>query len=267
MKRESKIIEDKQTEHFNAVMLSPHSDDVALSLGAFLLARPILLNIIIITAFSISECTADDSINDSAIVSSIRKAEDVNFANSLCGHVEVRWLDRQDAPLRLNILDESVFSSNFLYISLDEEKYLTDKIKNECCKIDLLFAPMGLGKHIDHIVVRNAALELLKYGFPLVFYEDIPYAADISLADIDENAKQLEYLTGQSLELFPLKTDVTIEKKISLLSCYRSQMDFRTESRVRLHANRTNCNSVVERVWVSKNSLPGIKLIIKGIDP
>ncbi len=267
MKCESKTIKGKPTKHFNAVMLSPHSDDVALSLGAFLLARSILLNVNIITAFSISECTADDSINDSAIVSSIRKAEDVNFANSLCGHVEVSWLDRQDAPLRLHIPDEAVFSSNPFYMSRDEVQHLADKIKEECCNVDLLFAPMGLGKHIDHIVVRNAALELLKDGFPLVFYEDIPYAADLSLMDIDKNAKQLEYLTGQSLELFPIKTDVTIEKKLALLSCYRSQMDSRTESRVRLHASRTTGNSVVERVWVSKSSLPGMKLIIEGIGP
>ena len=267
MSRERETIKGKPTKHFNVAMLSPHSDDVALSLGAFLLGRCSALNIDIITAFSISECTADDSINDSAIVSSIRKAEDVIFANSLCGHVKVSWLDMQDAPLRLHITDEAVFNSKPSYMSWDEVQYLKAKMKKECCNFDLLFAPMGLGKHIDHIVVRNAALELLKDGFPLIFYEDIPYAADLSLTDIDENAKQLECLSGQSLELFPIETDVTIEKKLGLLSCYRSQMDSRTESRVRLHANRTTGNSVVERVWASKNSLPGMKLIIEGIDP
>jgi LmbE family N-acetylglucosaminyl deacetylase len=265
--RVRKNIRGRLPQHFNTVMLSPHSDDIALSLGAFLLGMPSALHINIITAFSISECTADDSIKDSAVVSSIRKAEDVDFANSLGRHIEVRWLDRQDAPLRLHIPDEAVFSSKPSYMSWNEVQYLTDKMKEEYNNFDLLFAPMGLGKHIDHIVVRNAALELLKDGFPLVFYEDIPYAADLSLTDIDEYAKQLEDISGQNLELFHIKTGVTIEKKLALLSCYRSQMDSRTESRVRSHANRNAGNSIVERVWASTNSLSDIKLILEGGNP
>jgi len=259
-----KLTGGKLPQNKKAVFLSPHSDDVALSLGAFLMWKPSDVHIHIVTVFSISECTADNSITNSAIVSSIRKLEDEELIKSLSGDVKGRWLDRQDAPLRLHISDETVFHSKFTKLDMKEVQHLVSTIKVEYDGFDLIFAPIGLGTHIDHLVVRNAALELLRDGFPIVFYEDIPYAADLSLKEITEHIKELESLSGQQLDYYCIKTGISVEEKVSLLSCYRSQIDSRTESRVRSHANRIDSKTVVERVWASPNSLPSIKYILKG---
>ena len=246
------------------VFISPHSDDIALSLGAFLWARRFALRIRIVTVFSVTSNTADDSISDSRIVTSMRKAEDARFAALLGPGVAVHWLDREDAPLRLHIPDEAVFRFDLSSEDLSEKRHLVNKVKVEYGSFDLLLAPMALGQHIDHTVVRNAALELLAEGFPVAFYEDIPYAADSSLAEIGEYAAHLVNLAGQELDLCAIETGVTIEKKVALISCYRSQMDSRTESRVRSHAARCSVNSVVERVWASKKALCAIHNSLRG---
>ena len=236
-------------------ILSPHSDDIALSLGAFLQARRSVLRVHIVTVFSITKNTVDDSISAPHIVTLLRKAEDTCFITALGPGVAISWLDRNDAPLRLHIPDEAVFTSEPSDVDLNEVRHILDKVKMEYSIFDLLFAPMAIGRHIDHILVRNVALELLKEGFLVGFYEDLPYAADYSLGEIYEYVTQLGLLAGQELELCTIETGVVIEEKIALLSCYRSQMDPRTESRVRSHSKRCSRNSVVERVWVQKKRI------------
>ena len=253
----------KSPLHCNVVLLSPHSDDIAFSLGAFLLGQCDVSHIQIITVFSISASTADESIKDPAVVSAIRKAEDGCFVESLGRDVGSIWLDRKDAPLRLHISDEAVFSSDPSYIGLNEVRHVVDKVKEEYGSFNLLFAPMALGQHIDHVLVRNAALELLSDGFAVLLYEDLPYAADFSLSEIERYTSQLGALAGQEFELLILETGITVEEKVVLLSCYQTQMDPQTESRVRSHADRCNGNSVVERVWAPKNALPAIQRMFK----
>lgn len=255
---------DKLPLHCNVVLLSPHSDDIALSLGAFLHGNCKAWHIQIITVFSISESTADDSIKNPSVVSAIRKAEDGNFIESLGRNVEVVWLDRRDAPLRLNISDKEVFNSEPSILDLFEVQNIMTKVKMKYGNCDLLLAPMAIGKHIDHIVVRNAAIGLLKQDFPVAFYEDLPYAADSSLAKLDEYSRLLGSMTEQQLEMFAIETGVTIEEKITLLSCYRSQMDSSIENRVRFHSNRYCQDLTVERVLASKKALPVIQHLLKG---
>ena len=254
----------KPAPQWKIVMLSPHCDDIALSLGAFLLAQCGNADVQIITVFSFSACTVDDTIKGSAMVSAIRKAEDERFVKSLGQNVWAVWWDRKDAPLRLSIPDEAVFHSEPSCTDFDEMLRIVRKVKREYSKVDLLLAPMALGYHIDHIVVRNAALDLLAEGFPVAFYEDIPYADGYSLGKIDEYAAHLVSLAGQELDLCAIETGITIEEKVALISCYRSQMDSRTENRVRSHAIGCSVNSVVERVWASRRALCAIQNVLKG---
>lgn len=247
-----------------AVLLSPHSDDIALSLGAFLRGRDFALCVRIVTVFSVSNNTVDNSISDSHVVTSMRKGEDARLGAALGSGVSVSWLDRKDAPLRLHIPDKAVFSCALSHEDLSQVRHIVEEMKAENDRVDLFFAPMGLGRHIDHLVVRNAALELLSDGFAVVFYEDLPYAADSSLAEIAGCASRLGALAGQELEVVAIETGVTIEEKVDLLLCYRSQIDSRTESRVRAHAERCGGNSVVERVWVPRLSLPALLGVLKG---
>ena len=39
------------------------------------------------------------------------------------------------------------------------------------------YAPLGVGGHVDHRLVRDAALALARQGASVLFYEDFPYVA------------------------------------------------------------------------------------------
>jgi hypothetical protein len=39
-----------------------------------------------------------------------------------------------------------------------------------------LYAPLGIGRHVDHLLVFEAGSLLLARGFSVLFYEDFPYA-------------------------------------------------------------------------------------------
>ena len=42
----------------------------------------------------------------------------------------------------------------------------------------IIHAPLSVGHHVDHILVRRMGLLLLRQGHQVLFYEDYPYAAD-----------------------------------------------------------------------------------------
>lgn len=248
----------------NAILLSPHSDDIALSLGASLLGGCFMSKIQLVTVFSISRCTADDSSTNSCIVSKIRKKEDRNFVNTVSQDMKTTWLDREDAPIRLNIADEMVFEFAPPATDLSEARSIQNMITSEHSEFGLFFAPMGLGGHIDHIVLRNVALQMMKEGNDIVFYEDLPYAADYACDDIKQHALQIGCIAGIELDLFKIETGVTIRDKISLLSNYPSQMDTDTYHRVHSYSDRFNTLAATEYIWVPKRTLPNLQRILEG---
>lgn len=89
--------------------------------------------------------------------------------------------------------------------------------------VTTLYAPLGVGNHVDHQLVRNWALKLTKAN-PLValkFYEEYPYTRDASavsgaltyFAGLNTLSVQTVYLDEQ---------DVTA--KIQAIGCYQSQI-------------------------------------------
>ncbi len=57
---------------------------------------------------------------------------------------------------------------------------------------DVMWAPAGLGRHLDHWIVAQAAADLVHAGVGGIgFYEDRPYCASL---DDDETADQLAEL-------------------------------------------------------------------------
>jgi len=246
------------------VLVSPHSDDVALSLGAALLGSTKSECMHIVTVFSISKNTAADLIKDVKIVTAIRMDEDRSFFLELGRDVRAVWLGREDAPLRLGLPDESVFSCCRTDADLCETRHIVNRLRAEYSAGSLLLAPMGLGNHIDHLIVRDAALALLREGFSVGFYEDLPYAADVSENNVLEYSVQLGLLAGEELMLSAIETDIAIQEKIDLLSCYRSQMDSRTADRVRTHTERSGKGSVVERVWGPRRTVMALARCFRG---
>jgi LmbE family N-acetylglucosaminyl deacetylase len=83
-----------------------------------------------------------------------------------------------------------------------------------------IHAPLSVGHHVDHQIVRSAARLLLKAGYKVGFYEDYPYAetpgaleAALSLAGTGEWHMETIALTPENMTA-----------KVSALGYHRSQL-------------------------------------------
>jgi LmbE family N-acetylglucosaminyl deacetylase len=139
------------------LVLSPHLDDAVLSCSSLMASRRSL----IATFF-----TAGDASYEA------RRAEDFEAAKIL--GASARHLGFRDAPFR------SVLYRSFLGIVagpadplLKVEKALAGLLEE--LDPELVLAPLGVGNHVDHRLLRNAAAKLVRPE-RLLFYEDLPYA-------------------------------------------------------------------------------------------
>ncbi len=158
------------------VVLSPHFDDACLSLGGVLCA---LHGATLVNIFTRS-LWLPQSPNERATeeqVRAIRESEDRAFA-AHCG------LARHDLQVR----DPGAQGRNSLDL-LHLEQDVADATPALLRKLDelageersFLFCPMGIGRHVNHrataeIVLRH--LEPIRQKYDLLFYEDLPYAAN-----------------------------------------------------------------------------------------
>jgi len=79
---------------------------------------------------------------------------------------------------------------------------------------DTAYAPLGVGHHLDHQIVRYAAEAS---GHTLVYYEDFPYTED-------PQAVQVALMKGQwQAESAPLSREA-LGAKIAAIACYHSQL-------------------------------------------
>ena len=85
-----------------------------------------------------------------------------------------------------------------------------------------LYAPLAVGKHVDHQVVHQAAKDLATSGWDVWFYEDIPYALnplalDTRLSDIRATT-QIDPVTR-------ISAHAGWNQKINAILCYPSQLE------------------------------------------
>jgi len=108
-----------------------------------------------------------------------------------------------------------------------------------------LYVPLGVGRHVDHRIVRQAA-ELS--GHPLTYYEDFPYARDPGAvrAALSHDRWEPE-LVGLS--------EQALEAKAAAIACYSSQISTFWAGRdhmaasIRAFAEETGRGAPAERYW------------------
>ena len=217
------------------LFLSPHYDDVPLSAGAtvrLLADRGRVPETLVVFG---SEPDRDRPLSAFAeamherwgltaneVIAS-RQAEEAAAAAEL--GAQTRVLPFRDAIYRGDwyLSDEDLFGS-----PTTEETSLPAAI---AASLDLadspdattrIYAPLGVGKHVDHQIVHLAGQELAGRGWDVWFYEDIPYALrhmalDTRLAEI-----------GAATRLQPvarIPAESTWERKIDAILRYPSQLE------------------------------------------
>lgn len=226
-----------------AIFLSPHFDDIALSCGGIAArlsrtgARCIGLTVCAAPApedAPLSQFAKELHARwenahgaEARSINEVRREEE-RQALRLLG-LEPVWLDVPDAIYRRGATGEHFYSSNeglFGELASEERRTLVPHIANEIRRVAReaeargrvrVYAPLGIGRHVDHRLVFQAT-RLLGPRFGVLYYEDYPYAAREGAL-----GARIEEL---GLPLQPRSTSISdlIGVKIAAIARYKSQL-------------------------------------------
>ncbi len=85
-----------------------------------------------------------------------------------------------------------------------------------------LHAPLGIGEHVDHQIVYQAAANLARAGAAVAFYEDFPY---VCLPGALNTRRRELAEQGDTFSPRTLTIDATLARKISAIAAYASQLE------------------------------------------
>jgi LmbE family N-acetylglucosaminyl deacetylase len=242
----------------NILVLSPHRDDAAFSISlsiAHWLAvghRVTLLNIF--TRSLYAPYSDADTVHENdrlTYVSAMRKKEDESFLKRLPGLTMID-LNLKDAPIRLRcdsaiVCDMEVSPNDTAIPKI--AKALTAQVEGTRA-LHALVIPLALGHHVDHRVVRDAALPFTT-NLPTAFYEDLPYATRdgvrIDLTRFREDAN-----TRLHEPLHPVLVHGTHSQpsafRLKIATLYASQIDQQLAETI---ANFSHRYQGAERLWAN----------------
>lgn len=223
------------------LVLEPHMDDAALSIGGVMLQRRADCEFLLVTVATQSLASSyrgrDRDFFDIQTVSNLRKAESEIVARMVWGrHIP---LDLREATLRYNpqnwTLDWFQRHEQAVYAYLEhgagegELELWTSTIAKTIEDLDPeeIWMPLGIGVHVDHQLTRHACLNVLRANPRLVeervvrFFQDVPYAANFP----HHTAIVVQAMQEAGVKLDEERLDVTDVKqeKEHLLSVYLSQ--------------------------------------------
>jgi len=176
------------------IFLSPHLDDAALSCGGSIhtqCQRGQAVQVITVFAGSPTEASPSDYAEElrrrwggATDPVAERRRED-RLAMAHLGASFKHW-ELCDCVYRLDpatnralyATEESIFGAvhpleRAWHIELAER--LAEEMPVTAARF---YAPLSVGHHVDHQIVHRAARRLFEQGFPVLFYEDFPYAGD-----------------------------------------------------------------------------------------
>ena len=195
------------------LVLSPHLDDAVFSTGGLLqrlaaAGGPVVDVVTVFTrpaagprTLAVRRALRADGDPDPETWYAARRAEDRSVVSSVGARAE--HLDLVDAPYRQRrsgaaraagrLLPElSAVYPTYRFdaargrrsradrpLEAHLRRNLLSRLTSPTSGVDLLLAPLGVGSHVDHVIVRRAALEVAATtGIPVVLYADYPYVLD-----------------------------------------------------------------------------------------
>jgi LmbE family N-acetylglucosaminyl deacetylase len=237
---------DRRHRH---IFLSPHLDDVVYSCGGTLGVQVSCgLHPLVITIFAgapapnapISpvaqrihrEWGFSDQQGAAGVLESRRK-EDAAALDFL--QVDYLWLDYFDAIYRGNppyYAERSLISNNDVHpADLDIDRQLAQELLDLQQRLPdaVWYAPLAIGRHIDHQLVCSAADRLVQRGAKVNFYEDFPYV--LQQGALEARQQQL----GQAFEPLLVEMSEMVPLRIAASDMYRSQTEANFGSEASMH--------------------------------
>jgi LmbE family N-acetylglucosaminyl deacetylase len=207
-----------------ALFVSPHLDDVTFSCGGTLavladrgwrtvMATAFTATVLPAEGFALA-CQLDKGLSPEVDYMALRREEDREAARIL-GVADLRWLDLPEAPHR------GYDSAAALFAAVREEDevwrplalHLRALLADVCP--DQIFAPQGLGGHVDHRQTIRAVTETAG-EIPVAWYRDTPYAI--------RKPDAVPFVDAGAAGTVPIGS--TLERKMRAACAYRSQLGF-----------------------------------------
>lgn len=261
----------RQEDRRRVLVVEPHCDDAALSIGATMWKMRHSTEFHVLTMASRSNYTTAfhmhrDYFNRSQITK-MRTSEGEIFAQHLGGHYHCAGLP--EATLRYSDSDWNLefFSAHEVATAISNNRRaaagvlwawverLREFLKGR--SFDEIWLPLGAGTHSDHDLARNAALRVLLEDRPhaiVRLYEDVPYGAEFQ----EHTNRILRTLEKAGATLVPWWQNVAPEfaSKLSMLGIFASQFKVGSiRAGVERSASQAAGAEQVERLWTVE-SLP-----------
>jgi hypothetical protein len=201
----------------NIIVFSPHFDDFLFMLGGYVneLQKQSLLqtkNFHILLIFSRSNYQAgtgknnfDSSLDRIKMATGRRLLEDMNCIDALLGKYNYKYelLGEYECFLRggKNYADSEMEFPHGMYDDFDEQDWETfERMKKRILyysglKDTALIFPLAFKEHVDHFIVREAAIEVAKKSQPnatFYFQEDKPYGGITTTIEQERTAAFIE---------------------------------------------------------------------------
>lgn len=210
-----------------ALFISPHLDDVAFSCGGTLIdlvQRGWHTALCTIFTRSVPDpqgfalaCQTDKGIAPDVDYMALRRAEDEQFAK-IAGVTELLHLPHAEAPHRgYNVAPE-------LFVGVHEDDQIWEHLVDDLRRVDaayapdLIFAPQGLGNHVDHLQAIRAVLAA-DLASRTCWYRDTPYI-------IRQPTANPSTLLPSDLHKQGISINHTLECKIAGCCAYTTQIGF-----------------------------------------
>ncbi len=232
-------------------VFSPHRDDAAFSLYACLTRwSAASIGVRVVNFFTVSSYAPRISSTLPHVVSNVRRREDQSALSLINTRIRVESLDLLDAPLRLGISPDYVCKPEASRLPGGIESDMLASVVRKYFAHGVALAPLGLGNHVDHLAVREAAIKSVARG-KLGFYEDLPYAIWTPDTVFRERLSDTEERTGLKLRPCIIRHDRAVARKRKLIGRYQSQIDHDDASTIARFALTYGGG---ERIWIPKHS-------------
>lgn len=221
----------------NHVIVSPHSDDVVLSMGGFVLRHTGKIRIVNVFS-TCPKCHTFPNM-PSCEVTFLNNMEEAFYASLVGASLEFLW--HAEALQRGY---KNVFTRNVQESDLAMTKYLEASFKP--LRKETWYFPLSIGDHVDHVILHNIGRRVAKYA-RVRFYEDQPYTEEV-----ENFAEHLNERTNGLEVACTIDISNVMNQKVDLACAYKTQYDREYLSKLIVYARRLGDGRAKERLWKLK---------------
>ncbi|MBI5163887.1 MAG: PIG-L family deacetylase [Magnetospirillum sp.] len=235
------------------VVAAPHPDDAAFACGGLLATAAARgLEIVIVTFCTRTFYVYGNRDGDVDAATAMRRREEEAYAALLGAGCRLVYLDYLDAIVRRGTLDAvfDVSRDDAADAAMKGEIAAHLRMALTAGEPAALLLPLGLGRHVDHRVVRDGGLAgAADAAAAVILYEDLPYAIDYTEAEIRAHVAAI----APAARPVDVTTADFEAVKARGMACYRSQDEDGSVAALTLKCGRRIApDGGAERYWVMR---------------